>query len=811
MNLRHALRALVADWRFSSFVFVILALGIGVNTAMYSLVDAVLFSPLGLPREEQLVRVFASEPDGSELGPSVSFPVYTDYRDQSRSFQSLAAFAPDVEVDVATRGSEPQPASATIASGNYFATLGGGAIRGRVFTPEDDRNGNHVAVISEAMWKTRFGGRPDAVGSAMRINTTQFTIVGVMPARFRGASIDTRTDLWVPSTSVVAAWPGMADEETLTDRRTSWISIVGRLRDGVTLPQAQAELRAIAARRAAGQVKFTDPSATLLSATTAAIDIDRRVDVRRIALLVMMFVGLILAIACINAGGLQLVRGEKRQRELAIRTALGASRRRLVAQLSVESLLLALSAGVAGIGIAQGVVRLLSSIAPDNFPLLLHASLPMADPGVLAVTAGLTVATAFVFGVVPALRSSRIDVSGVMKGAGSMPRRRSLQSLLVAAQIALSAVLLVFSGLMLRTLGRVTSVDPGFRTAGAVVGSLNASRQGYVGPEAVRFFDAIGARLEAMPQVASAGFARSVPIQATGMRATVGVPGYQPKPTDDANVDLNVITPGFLRALGVPIVRGRDFDRRDVEGSTPVVLVNEEMARRFWPDGDALGAQIEAGPQDKAIVVGIVATTRLHSLREEPMPSMYLPLGQLPMRSMTLLVRTKDGLPATAERALQSAVRAVDSNIPIAQLRTLDRHIGASIAQERTFAILLGGFGALALLLASAGLFGVVAYQTASRRRELGIRMALGASHRHVAAIVIRRTALLVGLGVAAGMVCAALLTRFAEALLFGVTSRDPVTFALVPVLLFLVGVAATFGPVRRASSVAPSETLRYE
>ena len=807
MNVRHALRALVADWRFSVFVFVIIALAIGVNAAMYTLVDAILFRPLALPDEGSLVRVFASNADGSDLAPQMSFPVYADYRDQSRSFRQLAAVASGWEADFST-GGEPRQIVVTLGTGNYFETLGARPARGRFFSTADDKPGNYVAVISDGLWRSELASAEDVVGRTIHINGKPFTIIGVAGPEFRGVSLDTRDDIWVPVSTIDAAIAGMGGLDSLTDRRTSWIGITGRLRPGVTLEQAQSELRAIAARRAKQQVELIDPSATLLPATAAAIDLDRRVDTRRAALFVTFFVALILIIACVNAGGLQLVRGERRQRELAIRTAIGAPRRTIVAQLAAEALMLAMAASVAGIALAHVVVRGLAAIAPDDFPLMVHVSLPVANARVLAVTAGLTILSALVFGLVPALRSSRVNVAGVMKGSQSTPRGAALQSLLVVVQITLCVVLLIFAGLMLRTLARMWRVEPGFPTSNAAVASLNIRRQGYRGPKVVEFVANVRARLARMPEIEAAGFGAAVPVTGEGMRTTIEVPGYTPKTSDPENVALNPISPGYLRALGVRLLRGRDFDERDTATSAPVVIVNEAMARAFWPNGDALGKTMKF--PEPATVVGIVSTTKVVSLREDPTPNLYMPLTQFPAGRLMAIVRARTDSDAAA-RALASAVRDVDADLPVVRLRPLEQHVGAAAARERTFAVLLGGFGALALVLTSAGLFGVVAYRTAGRRRELGIRMALGAVGRDVAATVVRQTAVLVGIGVATGLVAAAMLARFAEAMLFEVTTHDPVTFAAVPLLLLVVGMAATWGPVRQAVALAPAQTLRHE
>ncbi|HJQ40301.1 MAG TPA: ABC transporter permease [Thermoanaerobaculia bacterium] len=808
MNLRHAIRSLVVDWRFSLFVLLIIAAGIGLNTAIYSIVDASLLRPLPFPGEERLVRVFASNPDGTQMGNSMSFPVYNDYREQSRSFESLAAFTPDWEMDFAVSGREPQQILGGLASGNYFETLGVTAQRGRMFDADDERAARHVVVISDSLWRSQFGSRDDIIGTPVRINAASYTIAGVAPPRFRGATIDGTNDVWVPVSTWAAALPGMGTDNPLLSRATVWIMAVGRLRDGVSLEQAQAELRTIAARRAAQQVKDVDPSATLLRASDAAIDIDSRGGIRRVAMLVTLFVALILVMACVNAGALQLVRGERRQRELAIRTALGASRRTILAQLALEGLLLAAAAGVAGIALAHGFVNGLAKLLPANFPLIVQASSSFIDARVLAVTTALVLASAIVMAVIPGIRSSRLNPAAVMKGTRTLPHGTSLQSLLVVVQITLSVVLLVFAGLMVRTLLRMRQVDPGFPTQNAVVGTISVSRQGYDGEARTRFFDQLRARLAQMPGVVAAGFGRSVPVQGSGMRSSVKVAGYTPKPGDPENVDFNPITPGYFRALGLPVVRGRDFTEADMKSKTPIAIVNEEMARHFWPNGDALGGVLMDG-EERTTVVGIVRTTKVRSLREDPTPVLFIPASTFMPRAVTMLVRANSE--ANAASALRNAVRSIDPRVPIFQLRSLADHVGVATQKERALAILVGGFSALALLLASIGLFGVVAYRTGARRKELGIRIALGAQWRDVASIVVGQTVRLTATGTLIGLVAAAFLTRFAESLLFGVIARDPVTFIIVPCLLLAISIAATFLPMRQATSIAPSQTLRYE
>jgi predicted permease len=808
MNIRHAIRSLVLDWRFSLFVLLIIAAGIGLNTAIYTIVDASLFHPLPFPGEERLARVFASKPDGTEIGNSVSYPVYNDYREQSRSFDRLAAFTPDWEMDFAIAGREPQQIFGGLASGNFFETLGVRAQRGRMFGVHDDRAGNFVAVISDGLWRSQFASREDVVGMPVRINAAMYTIVGVAPARFRGPTIDSTNDVWVPLSTFRAALPGFGEDDPFHSRSSVWIQIVGRLRSGVTLDAAQAELRTIAARRAATEVTSQDSSATLMRATEAAIDIDSRGGIRRVAMLVTLFVALILVMACVNAGALQLVRGERRQRELAIRTALGATRRTILAQLALEGLLLAGAAGIAGIVLAHFFVNGLAALLPAGFPLIVQSSSAFIDARVLGITTALVLLSALVMAVIPGIRSSRLNPAAVMKGTRSLPRGASLQSLLVIVQITLSVVLLVFAGLMLRTLLRMRQVDPGFPTDHAVVGAISVSRQGYARDARTRFFDELRARLAQTPGVLAAGFGRSVPVQDTGMRSSVEVLGYTPKSSDPENVDFNPITPGYFRALGVPIVRGRDFTESDMKSKAPVAIVNEAMAKRYWPNGNAVGGILVDG-KERTTVIGIVPTTKVRSLREDPTPVLFIPTGQFMPRAVTVIVRATSE--AAAASALRNAVRSIDPRVPVFQLRPLADHVGVATQKERALAILVGGFSALALFLASIGLFGVVAYRTDARRKELGIRIALGAEWRDVASIVVGQTVRLTAAGTLIGLIAAAFLTRFAESLLFGVVARDPITFIVVPCVLLTISIAATFLPVRQATSIAPSQTLRYE
>lgn len=803
------IRSLVRDWRFTLFVLLILAAGIGLNAAMFSLVDAILFRPFPAFDGERLVRIFRSTPDGKELGGEMSYPVYRDYVEQSRSFRSLAAFATDITFDAALGGKEAERVAGALATGSFFETVGVRAQRGRMFGPEDDRPGNAVTVISDRLWRNRFDASDSVIGRNVRINATTFTIVGVAPAGFDGVTLEAPADLWVPVSMCYQAAPAWSGIDMLGSRGFSWLNLIGRLRDNVTARQAEAELRLIAARRAATQVENPDPSATIVGAAEAALDLEGGREVRKLASLMLLFVGLVLLIACVNAGSLQLVRGERRQRELAIRAAIGASRARIVTQLAVESLVLAVAAGALGIAIANVALRAFTAVAPEDFPLVLHAARPVLDVHVLLVTLGLTMISAMIFGVAPALRASRVDVVGTIKGEQQGPRGASLRGALVIVQIALSVILLVFAGLLLRTVWAVGRIDSGLRLDGVVVATLDVARQGYDETRGRRFFDELRARLSAVPSVESAALMRSVPVNPRGMRTSIIIPGVTLTPGVDDQVVLNIATPGAFRALGVPVLHGRDFTEADMAPNAPAVaIVNEAFARHYFKTPDAVGRQMtEPMP---LTIVGVVKTTKIHSMREDPLPALIVPPSLFYMPGMTVLLRT-NGDPSAAMALLRSTVRNLDPNLPLFHVRTLREHAGRVVQKERVLAMLLIAFGVLALVLAAAGLFSVISYRTEVRRREIGIRIAIGAERRDIRRLLMGHTLMLVAVGAAIGAAAAAMLTRVITTLLYGVAPNDPLTFAGVIVLLFLTGIAATIAPLRRALRIDPARALRYE
>ncbi len=808
MAIRHSIRSLARDWRFTLFVVLMMAAGIGLNAAMFSLADAILFRPFPQFDSERLARVFRSTPDGRDLDSTMSFPVYRDYLEQSRSFASLAAFTWDITFDAVLTGAEPERISGGVATGNFFDTLGVHAQRGRLFRPADDRAATAVAILSDRLWRTRFGARDNIIGSEIRVNATMFTVVGVAPPGFDGVTLDVPVDIWLPASMAAEAMPAFASLNVLETRDFSWVGVIGRLRDGVSVRAAQTELRAIAARRAATQIE-PDASATVMSATDAVLHLEEGIEARKLARLMLGFVGLVLLIACVNAGSLQLIRGERRQRELAVRTALGASRARIIALITGESAIVAVIAAVLGIGLAQLALRVFIATAPPDFPLVLHAARPVLDSHVLLVILGLTALSAVLFGVAPALRASRVDVVGTMKGTQRVPHGGTLRGALVMVQIALSVILLVFAGLLLRTLWAMQRVDSGMQVDGVVMTDLNVARQGYSEERGRLFYDELRARVAANPNVTASALAASVPVQTRGMRRSIGIPGVELQSGVNNQVDLNVTTPGYFRAVGVPLVRGRDFSDADMAQSAPlVVIVNEAFALEYFKTLDVVGRQLSE-PKN-ATIVGVAKTTKLRSMRERPLPALTMPMSHIYRPGMTLVVRSR-GSERAAMADMRSIVRTLDPNLPLYQVRTLREHVGSTVQKERVLAGLLIAFGALALLLAAAGLYSVISYRTELRRKEFGIRVAIGAEEHDIRRLVLEHTFVLVACGVAIGAIAAAILTRLAVSLLYGVEPHDAPTFVVVIALLFVTGLAATFAPVRQAMRVDPAEALRAE
>ncbi len=814
-DLRFAARTLKKSPGFAALAILTLALGIGVNVAIFSAVDAVLFRPLAVRDPASLVRIWATDEKGQELY-NHSYPVFTDYRDGASAFAGMAAFD-DSEAFHLSTGGKPERVTGALVSGSFFELLGARPERGRLLSASDDAapGASPVAVVSHRLWARRFGSDERIVGSTVHLNGHPYVVVGVARPEFTGVSLDSLPDVWVPIAMVERALPEFADDKVLTGRNLSWLDVVARLKPGVSAATAQAELDTIAKRRALGQAKdHQDPMAKVLPAGDFAVGPSSRDEARRLSWLLVGMAGLVLLIACADAAGLLLLRAERRRREIGVRVALGASRRQIARQLFVESLLLATLAAGTGLVFAIWGGDLLAALVPPEFALPMGAATSVLDLRALAFAAAAAFACAVLSGLVPALRGGRIDVLTSIKGSGPQAGRPrfGLRDALVVGQIALTAVLLVGAGLTAHTLAREAAVDPGFDPAGRLEASLDLARQGYDRARGSALFAELLERVRAIPGVGSAALARTTPVQSAGMRTSIESDGYTPAPDEIPQADLNIVTPGFFSALGARLVAGRDFDARDRADGPAVAIVSEAMARKFWPGVDPVGRRImNLGPPGVGgEVIGVVRDVRFRSLRRAPDPTVYVPLSQFYMPRMTILLDAKTDAAALAG-PLAQAVAGLDSGLPLFHVRTLEEKLGLALGQSRLIALLVGAFGLLALLLSATGLYGVVSYATQARTREFGIRMALGAQKAHVRGLVLRRGSRIAILGLAAGLAAAAAASRLAAQLLFGVSPLDPLSYAAAASILAAAVLAASAVPAERAARVEPMAALRSE
>ena len=819
-DLRYAIRMLGRSPGFAVLAVLTLGLGIGANVAIFSIVDAVLFRPLAVRDPASLVRVYGADVEGVALMNS-SYPVFTDYRDAATSFAGIAAYDEGEAFHLSSgSGGTAERVIGALVSGSFFELLGARPARGRLLSPADDRvPGAHpVAVISHRLWRKRFGAAPETVGETIRLNGHPFTVVGVAEPSFTGVSLDFLPDLWVPIAMVDQALPEFAAENILVGRNLSWLDIVARLTPGVTRERAQAELDTIAKRRAASQPSdHQDPMARVVPAADYAVGPAAREEARRISWLLFGMAGLVLLIACADAAGLLLLRSERRRREIGVRLALGASRRQLARQLFVESLLLAGLGAVAGLFFAVWAGDLLASAVPPEFTLPVGAASAILDIRALAFAAGAAFFSALLFGLAPAARAGRLDVLTSLKDVSGprLPRRLTLRDALVVGQIALTAVLLVGAGLMGRTLAREARVDPGFEPAGKLEASIDLSKQGYDRERGGAFLPELLTRLRAIPGVRSAALGRTVPVQSSGMRTSIESDGYTPAAGEIPQADLNIVTPGFFETLGTRLVAGRDFDARDTPTSTQVAIISESMARRFWPGvKNPVGRRImNLGPPGVGgEIIGVVKDVRFRSLRRAPDPTIYVPVSQFYSPRMMLLLDSAAGVdPAALRKPLADAVGALDAELPLFHVRTLEDKLGLSLGQGRLLAWLVGAFAVLALVLAATGLYGVVSYATQARTREFGIRLALGAQAGSVRRLVLSRGVRFAAAGLAAGLAAAAALTRFAAPLLFGISPFDPASYLVAAAILGGAVLAASAVPAERAARVDPMTALRTE
>ncbi|MHC4696218.1 MAG: ABC transporter permease [Planctomycetota bacterium] len=796
-DLRYAFRMLLIRPGFTAVVVLTLALGIGANTAIFSVVNAVLLLPLPYSDPDQLTMIWQSNP-GSGLGRStVSPPNFIDWRNQSKSFQGMSVFR--FEAFNLSGRDEPERLIGTRASASLFSVLGAETLLGRTFRPEDDQRGaDPVVVLSHALWERRFGSDQALVGRTLTLSNVPHTVVGIT---LPGFAFPRRSELWVPY---------IFTEDELTQRGSVYLQVIGRLRPGVALRTAQAEMDAIA-----GRLERAYPESNTGWGVSLVRLHEQMVSGARPTLLALFgAAGFVLLVACANVANLLLARASFRTREIAIRVALGASRSRVFAQLLTESVVLALVGGGLGMLVAFWGTDMLTRLAPTGVPRLGEAGV---DTHVVGFAFAVSVLTAVLFGVGPALQGSRYDLHDSLKEGGwqtAVTRRsRRLRQSLVVAEFAIAFVLLVGAGLMIRSIARMQAVDPGFDPRGTVATRIDLPASKYAEErQQATFFKEVVERIEALPGVRCAGAVTTLPLGRSNLMFDFTIEGRpRPERGQELVAGFDAMTPHYFRTMGIPLVRGRVFTERDDASAPLVAVINTTMARTHWPGEDPVGQRIAIGSGDTIWeIVGVVGDVKHDSLTGDARSAMFIPLEQAPFSFSNLVVRAERD-PMALASAIRGAVWSVDPHQPLGSMRTVEQYLADATSAPRATMLLLGVFAAVALILSAVGIYGVMSYSVSQRSHEIGVRVALGARALDVAKLMLSQGAVLVALGVGIGLGGAIALTRVLRSLLFGVGATDAATIFAGAIILTAVGLLACYVPARRAMKVDPMVALRYE
>jgi putative ABC transport system permease protein len=798
-DLRYAARTMLKQKGFTVVAVAALALGIGANTAIFTVVNAVVLRPLPYDDPDRLVWLWDTQPQLATA--PASLPDFIDWRDQNQSFEYLAAYqSGNMFVD---DGNGAQDTKVGLVTPDLFSLFREKPLLGRTFTEEETQPGRfRVAVLSQNMWRRRFGSDPNVLGQTLQLSGFAYTIIGVIPAGF---SFPDESELWRP----------LPIDPNKLDRGPHYLRVIGRLKAGVALAQAQAEMSAIAARLA-GQYpeKIAGHGIKLQLLSDVVIG-----DIKPALFVLLGAVGFVLLIACANVANLLLARAGARQREIAVRTALGASRSRIVRQLLTESVLLAVAGGSAGLLVAVWGVNPLVSLSTETIPRVREIAI---DARVACFTLLISLLTGVVFGLIPALQVSKPDLNDALKESGRTTaglRRNRLRSLLVVSEIAASLVLLAGAGLMIKSFAKLNHVDPGFNPDKLLTMGVTLLRSKY--PEDAKvaaFYSQLLERVAAAPGVKSAGAITELPLSGSNTSDYFTIEGRPAVAKEEQPLtECRTITPHYFDAMEIPLLKGRDFTENDTKQTPNVAVINEAFARRHFAEEDPIGHRIKLQGQfrDPLLIVGVVGNVRDFGLDEQPTPEAYLPYLQNPLsetydRSLTIVVRTKSD-PGTIAGALRADLFSLDKSLPVQKLKPMSEYLRDSLSRRRFNMVLLSVFASVALLLAAVGIYGVISYGVAQRTHEIGIRVAIGAQARDILKLVIGQAMLLTLVGIAAGLASAFALTRLMESLLFGVSATDPLTFAMISVILTGVALGACFVPARRAMKVDPIVALRYE
>lgn len=797
-DVSYSVRVLVKSYVFTIVIILTLALGIGANTAIFSFANGILLRPLPYPQSERLVVINETALNRGLDSMSVSFPNFLDWREQNKVFEDIATYYGSSRFAISGTG-EPVEIRGYRISHGLFELLRVSPQLGRTFTASEDRpDEDAVVILGHDLWQRNFGGDTNIIGQKIMMSNRLRTVVGVMPPGFKFPEV---SQLWVPLALTTKTF-------TRTDHG---LSCIARLRDGVTIGAAQAEMNNIAAR-IEGQNPVTNQG---LGVRLTNLRENLSGDYRNALLILLGVVGFVLLVACVNVANLMLARATARQKEFALRAALGAGRWRIMRQLLIESLLLAATGGVFGFALSLWALNLLLKAIPIDLPFWMDFGV---DLRVLAFTVAITVLTGLIFGAAPAFRISRVDLNDTLKegGRGTLVTRGRSRSFLVVTEIALSLVLLVGAGLMIQSFLRLQRVNIGLNTANVLKAGVTLPPAKYREPDQRgAFFKQLIERLRSLPGVETASATSTVPLSGGGWGRSLTVEGYPVLSVGQAPmIQHTVVTPDYFRTMGIGMVSGRDFTDSDANGAPLVTIIDERLAREYWPNENPVGKRIRFGPPEDNepwhTIVGVVGTVRDQRIQEDTRESVYLPHLQIPVNGLALVMRTSIE-PRELVAAIRREVAQLDRDQPVGEVLTMEEVVAESIWQPRLYAMLFAVFAVGALVLALIGIYGVMAFLVQTRTHEIGVRMALGATARDVFRLIVGRGMKLTAIGVLLGVGGAAALTRLMHSLLFNTSTTDPTTFIVISLLLSLAAFFACYIPARRASKVDPLIALRYE